>query len=160
MNISILKQTAILSLIAGLIFGVINFIPYVSFLSFTVLMLCLSVFIFVYLKKKGSICSLSYKDGLLYGAVSGFLSFIAFAVIYIPVSAVLGKLFPSYIQGSLKFFFTSFGSFLLLIFFVIMTAGISAMFNAFSGLAAAFVSELLGTKKDEQKSNVIDFKLK
>ena len=47
MNLIILKQLAILSAFAGVVFGLITIIPYVSFLSFMTLFLFLSLFPFL-----------------------------------------------------------------------------------------------------------------
>ena len=51
MNLLLLKQLSILSAFAGAILGLITVIPYVSMLSFLVLVLCLSAFILAYLKQ-------------------------------------------------------------------------------------------------------------
>ena len=96
----------------------------------------------------------------LVGAVIGFVSFIAFSIVYTPISMLLGWLIPSYTQGFLRFFMTSFGSFVVMILLMILMAGISALFNAFSGLITAYVYELItGIKKEANENNTIDFEI-
>ena len=98
MNILLLKQLAILSAFAGVILGLITVIPYVSAFSFFILIIFLSAFIIVYLKQNDLIGIISVREGCIFGAVIGFVSFIAFSVVYTPISMLLGWLIPSYTQ--------------------------------------------------------------
>jgi len=161
MNILLLKQLAILSAFAGIILGLITVIPYVSAFSFFVLILFLSAIILVYLKQNDLIGIISIREGCIFGAVIGFVSFIAFAVVYTPISMLLGYFIKSYTQGFLRFFLTNFGSFVVMIFLIIFMAGISALFNAFSGLVTAYIYELItGIKKEPNENTSIDFEIK
>ena len=138
MNLLLLKQLSILSAFAGAILGFITIIPYVSFISFMLLILCLSAFVLAYLKQNELIGIISVREGCIFGAVIGFVSFLAFAVVFTPISMLLGWLIPSYTQGFMRFFLGSFGSFIVMIFLIIFMGGISALFNAFSGLVTAY----------------------
>ena len=162
MNLLLLKQLAILSAFAGAVLGFITVIPYVSAISFFVLILCLSAFVLAYLKQNDLIGIISIKEGCIFGAIIGFVSFIAFALVFSPISMLLGWLVPSYTQGFLRFFVTGgFGSFVVMIFLIIFMAGISALFNAFAGLITAYVYELItGIKKDPNENTSIDFEIK
>ena len=112
MNLLLLKQLSILSAFAGAILGFITIIPYVSFISFMLLILCLSAFVLAYLKQNELIGIISVREGCIFGAVIGFVSFLAFAVVFTPISMLLGWLIPSYTQGFMRFFLGSFGSFI------------------------------------------------
>ncbi len=161
MNLIILKQLAILSVFAGIALGLITIIPYISFISFMILLLFLSAFIIVYLKQNDLIGIINIREGCIYGAVIGFVSFIAFSVVYTPVSMLLGWLIPSYTQGFLRFFLNSFGSLIVMFLLMILMAGISALFNGFTGLVTAWVYELItGEKKENNQNNSIDFEIK
>ena len=158
MNLLLLKQLAILSAFAGAILGFVTVIPYVSMISFLVLILFLSAFVLAYLKQNDLIGIISIREGCIFGAVIGFVSFMAFSVIYTPISMLLGWLIPAYTQGFLRFFMTSFGSFIVMILLMILMAGISALFNGFAGLVTAWVYELIsGIKKDADENNTVDF---
>lgn len=161
MNLLIFKQLAILSSFAGVILGLITIIPYISMFSFLILMLCLSAILITYLKQNDLIGIISIKEGCIFGAVIGFISFITFSVAYVPLSMLLGWLIPSYTQGFLRFFLTSFGSVIVMILLIILTAGISALFNGFAGIVTAWIYELIsGIKKDANQNNTIDFEIK
>ena len=158
MNLLILKQLSILSVFAGAILGLITVIPYVSMFSFLILILFLSAFILAYLKQNDLIGIISIREGCIFGAVIGFVSFLAFSIVYTPISMLLGWLIPSYSQGFLRFFMTSFGSFVVMILLMILMAGISALFNGFAGLVTAWVYELIsGISKDANENNTVDF---
>ena len=161
MNLLLLKQLSILSAFAGAILGFITIIPYVSFISFMLLILCLSAFVLAYLKQNELIGIISVREGCIFGAVIGFVSFLAFAVVFTPISMLLGWLIPSYTQGFMRFFLGSFGSFIVMIFLIIFMGGISALFNAFSGLVTAYVYELItGVKKENNQNSSVDIEIR
>ena len=161
MNLLLLKQLAILSAFAGAILGFITVIPYVSAFSFFVLILFLSAIILAYLKQNDLIGIISIREGCIFGAIIGFVSFIAFAIIYTPISMILGWLIPAYTQGFMRFFLSSFGSVVVMILLIIFMAGISALFNGFAGLVTAYVYELItGIKKEANENTSIDFEIK
>ena len=161
MNLLLLKQLSILSAFAGAILGFITIIPYVSFISFMLLILCLSAFVLAYLKQNELIGIISVREGCIFGAVIGFVSFLASAVVFTPISMLLGWLIPSYTQGFMRFFLGSFGSFIVMIFLIIFMGGISALFNAFSGLVTAYIYELItGIKKENNQNSSVDFEIR
>ena len=161
MNLLLLKQISILSAFAGAMLGLITVVPYLSFLSFMILILCLSAFVLAYLKQNELIGIISVREGCIFGAIIGFVSFITFSVVYAPISMLLGWLFPTYTQGFLRFFLTSFGSVIVMILLMILMAGISALFNGFAGLVTAYVYEMItGIKKENNQNSSIDFEIK
>ncbi len=161
MNLLLLKQITLISIFTGAILGFITIVPYLSFLSFMVLILFLSALVIVYLKRNDLIGIISVREGCIFGALIGFVSFIGFSIVYTPLSMLMGWLFPSYTQGFLRFFLTSFGSFVVMVLLMILMAGISALFNAFSGLVTAYVYELVtGVKKENNQNSSVDFEIK
>ena len=161
MNLLLLKQLSILSAFAGVILGLVTIVPYLSLFSFLILVSCLSAFVLVYLKQNEFIGLISIREGCIFGAVIGFVSFIAFSIVYAPISMLLGWLIPAYTQGFLRFFMTSFGSVVVMILLMILMAGISAMFNGFTGLVTVYVYELItGIKKNPDENTSVDFEIK
>ena len=161
MNLLLLKQISLISIFAGAVLGFVTVVPYLSLLSFLLLIVCLSAFVIVYLKQNDLIGIISVREGCIFGALIGFVSFLAFSVVYTPISMLLGWLFPSYTQGFLRFFLTSFGSFIVMVLLMILMAGISALFNAFSGLVTAYVYELVtGIKKENNQNSSVDFEIR
>ena len=161
MNLLLLKQISLISIFAGAVLGFVTVVPYLSLLSFLLLIVCLSAFVIVYLKQNDLIGIISVREGCIFGALIGFVSFLAFSVVYTPISMLLGWLFPSYTQGFLRFFLTSFGSFIVMVLLMILMAGISALFNGFTGLVTAYVYELItGIKKENNQNSSVDFEIR
>lgn len=168
-NVLLLKQIAILSAIAGGALAVVSIIPYINVFSFTILMIFLSGGVLYYMKKNNMIGIFDLREGSIFGAVVGFVSFIAFSVVFIPLDIVLSLLtkgfhallnFIPVHTSFLLYFFNNFGGFIVLIMLIIFVGLLSALMNAFTGLVTAYVYEALsGIKKDENNEN-IDIEIK
>ena len=89
MNILLLKQLSILSLFVGARFGLLTVIPYISLFTFLLLILCLSAFVLVYMKQNDLIGLISVREGCIFGSVIGFVSFIAFSIELVILSAYI-----------------------------------------------------------------------
>jgi hypothetical protein len=154
----LLKQLSILSLIAGAGLGVIATIPFLFWVCILLAMFWISAFIIVYLKKNDLIGIINVREGSIFGALIGFVAFIAFSVAFIPVSSIIGLIFKSYSLDVLSFFMKDFGSFVVLILLIISTAALAGLFNGFTGLCTAYAYELItGIKKENNENNSVDF---
>ena len=158
-NELLLKQVAILSAIAGGALGVLTIFPYINIFSVSILVICLAAGILVYMKRENLIGIFDMKEGAILGGVIGFVSFIAAAVVYIPIDIILGLIPIFKAHFIMRFFFNSFGSIIVLIMLIFFIALLSALMNAFAGLATSYVYELLtGLKKESNDS--VDFEIK
>lgn len=163
MNQLLLKQTAILSVILGGIFGVLTLIPFINGIAFLILILCISAVIIVYMKKNDLIGIINVKEGAVLGAVIGFVSFVSFSIVFVPLIAIVAFL------GNALFHVTYYtygittllrvSGFFVLIMLVVFLGLLSALMNAFAGLATAYVYELLSGVKKEENEN-IDIEIK
>ena len=168
-NILLLKQIAILSAIAGGAIAVVSIIPYINVFSFTILMLFLSGGVLYYMKRNNMSGIFDLREGSIFGAVVGFVSFIAFSVVFVPLDIILSLLtkgfhallsFIPVHTSFLLYFFNNFGGFIVLIMLIIFVGLLSALMNAFTGLVTAYVYEALsGIKKEENNEN-IDIEIK
>ena len=158
MNLLLLKQLSILGLIAGAFVGLVATIPFLFWICILVVMFWVSAFILVYLKQNNYIGIINVREGSIFGAVIGFVAFIAFSIVFIPTSSLLGLIFKTYSLDVLRFFMNDFGSFIVLILLVVSTAGLAALFNGFTGLITAYLYELVtGVKKENNENNSVDF---
>lgn len=168
-NILLLKQIAILSALAGGALAVVSIIPYINVFSFTILMVFLSAGVLYYMKKNNKIGIFDLREGSIFGAVVGFVSFIAFSIVFVPLDIILSLLskgfhailnFMPVHSSFLLYFFNNFGGFIVLIMLIIFVALLSALMNAFTGMITAYVYEAIsGIKKDENNEN-IDIEIK
>ena len=159
MNLLLIKQISVLSALAGAAAGIVCIIPFINGIIFLAMFLGLAAFVLVFMKQKNMIGILDYKESAIYGAISGFVSFIAFSIVFIPINSLLGLIFKSVHFGFLKWFFTSFMSFIVLIMLVIFVAILAALMNAFAGVVTAYVYEILSGFKKQENEN-IDFEIR
>lgn len=154
MNLTLLKQVLILSVILGAILGVLTLIPFVGNIAFFVLMCLASALIIILMVKCDLLEVLSVKEGVTLGAVIGFISFIAFAIIYLPVVALLGKVFKLYSLYGISLIM-SVGSLGVIVMLTIFTAVLSAVINAFTAFLTFYGIDLYNNLKrnDEKKQN-------
>ena len=158
MNPIIVKQTAILSAILGGIIGILTLIPFVRNFSFMLLILCISAVIIIYMKRNDLIGIIDVKEGAILGAIIGFVSFIAFSIVFVPLVALVGLIFKGYYTFGITYMLRISG-FFVLVMLIIFLGILSALMNAFSGLVTAYVYEVLSGIKKEENEN-IDFEIK
>lgn len=68
-----------------------------------ILILCISAVIIVYMKKTDQIGIIDVKEGALLGAIIGFVSFIAFSIVFVPLVSIIGLIFKSYYTFGILF---------------------------------------------------------
>ena len=144
---NILKTSIFLSAILGLGAGVlflINFLLLKFFIVFVIFVLT-GAGIIIYLKKNALAGLLTVQDGALIGAVSGFVSLISAAIVFMPINSII-EIFTSHFKQTLSFtdFSYTFIMSIIMIFFVALV--ISAPFNAISAMVAAYIYEKIEDK--------------
>ena len=152
---NILKTSVILSAIAGLAAGFLLLIPFLTPLILLLLFNIIGAGIVIYLKKNTLVGILSIQDGALIGAVTGFISLIAASVVYLPLLFIIDLLF-----GTHPYKFALNNSFTMIsynLFFAVMlvffTGLLSAIFNAFTAMVAAYIYEKMENKPFEFHTN-------
>lgn len=90
----LLKQMGMLSSVLGLVLGVITIIPFICNFSFFALIVLSAPIILVYMKKLDMIGILDIRQGAMYGAIIGFISFVAFSVSF----CAAGNYYRVYLQ--------------------------------------------------------------
>ena len=124
-----------LGAIAGVIFGILLLIPFLSPLIFFLMFILSGAGVIIALKRYKAVGILSIYDGCSIGAMAGFVSLLATSVVYIPIASLFRGF--SHLKGY---------EVMAVIMVVISTAILSALFNAFSGLVTAYVYERLETQ--------------
>ena len=148
----LLKQMGMLSSVLGLVLGVITIIPFICNFSFFALIVLSAPIILVYMKKLDMIGILDIRQGAMYGASIGFISFVAFSVSFVPLATIIGFIYKgSYYLGVSLLFRTGFFVLIMMVFFVALLA---ALMNAFSGLVTIYVYNQLEQKPEESKTDI------
>lgn len=132
-DLILVKQISILSAFFGAIAGILTVIPYIGGISFTFELCFVAPLVIWLLLKYKCIVKDSINDGIIIGAISGFVSFLAFCALYVPISVILVKFFSYSASYGTAFIFKYSNLFLLTVVSVFM-AVLSATINAFTGL--------------------------
>ena len=85
---------------------------------------------------------LSTKDSIIIGAISGFVSYLGFSIIYVPISVILMKFFhiaANYGVGLML----EHASFFILVVISLFMGVLSATVNAFTGFLTFYVMDFL-----------------
>ncbi len=147
MNILFVKQISILSLIFGALLGLITLIPYIGIISFLVCVFASGSLIIYYMQQVEILGEFDTKAWTIYGAISGFCSFIGFCISFIPLAALIGLFVkPSYFS-SISIMFRD--GFILTIIMSIFIATIVALMNGFGAMTTSYILELLKTVKNK-----------
>ncbi|MBP3924303.1 hypothetical protein J6E39_03580 [bacterium] len=150
MNKLSIKQLSTLSAILGVLLGVLTLIPFVGQLAFIILMCFAAVIVIWFMLKVELIEIKTNKQSIVAGAIVGFISFIAFCVMYLPLVYVLSRVFNLYSWYGVSVFL-SVGSFGIIILLVLFMALLSAVINAFTGFLTYYGLEFLKNIDNENK---------
>lgn len=138
MNIFVIKNLIIYSLILGAAFGLLAVIPFLGILILFSLMLLTSPIVMLYLIMAGKYDVTDVKDSIIAGAITGFSSNITFAGVYCIVVVIL-YLITGYNQN---FFLTAtiiHSPIWLLVVCIIFVGVVTATTNAFSGFLTYYI---------------------
>src|SRR5574344_413957 len=148
----LLKRMSILSGILGLGLGILTIIPFICNFSFFALMILAAPIILIYMKKLELLGILDTKQGAMYGAIIGFVSFIGFSISFVRLATIIGFIYKgSFYLGVSLLFRTGFFVLIMMIFFV---AILSALMNAFSGLVTTYVYSQISQKPIEEQTDI------
>ncbi len=152
MNKLLLKQVSILSIIAGIILAFLTLIPFIGQFAFIILMAFVAAFIITFMVKIDLLEILSIRESVVLGALIGFISFLAFAIVYLPIVAILGRFFSLYYLYGISMLLNV-GSFGVIFMLTIFVAILSATINAFSAFITFYVLEFLKTLDKNDNNN-------
>ncbi|MBP3820064.1 hypothetical protein J6G99_00265 [bacterium] len=142
MNKFILKNLIIYSLILGLIIGIISIIPYIgTFGMFALLFLSAPCVIF-YLILDGKLDLNTVKDGIIYGAITGFFANITFSFAYAIITSIIYFIF-NYTSNFILTTMTIQSPVWLLITFVMFIGVLTATTNAFTGFVTYYILDFI-----------------
>lgn len=151
MNLLLLKQISVLSLILGAILGLITVIPYLGIISFLACVFLSGSGVLFYMQKLELIGELDTKSWAVYGSISGFISFIGFSIAFVPLATIIGLIAKtSYYLGISVMFKMGFFILLLMIVFV---AIIAALMNGFGAMTTSYVMNLYNSQIANNQEN-------
>ena len=148
----LLKQMTILSVVVGLILGVFTVIPFIGQLAFFTLIVLTTPIVLVYMKKMEMVGILDIKQGAVYGAIIGFVSFLAFSLSFMPLAAII-----SFISKGAHYLWVGLlvkEGFFILVMLVFFVSVLAALMNAFSGLVTMYIYNQIEPKPIESQTDI------
>ena len=132
-NYVLLRQISVLSIFFGALLGAITLIPYVG--------------IVIWILVKYNCLSLSsIKDSVIVGALAGFVSYMGFSIIYVPISVILMKFFHIAANYGVGLMLEN-ANFFILVVISLFLGVLSATVNAFTGFLTFYVIDLVNSMR-------------
>ncbi len=156
MNITLLKQVSLLSVMIGMVVGLVSIIPVVGSLVFVLYFMLFSASLIIYLKKNNILGEISIKEGAIFGAITGITSMIGLYCSYVPIALIISLLNNNYINPVatlVKYGFTSPLYLFTLLFLLLLAALLCGLMNSFGGGVTVYIYEVLANmqKEDNEK---------
>ena len=141
MNISLFKLISILSCFLGAVGGFLALLPYIDGFVFIILMCFASVIVMTFLIKTNILRLETVNESFAIGGIIGFLSYLAFSIIYIPLVIISIRVFNYAANYSIAIF-AGHANLFIIIMLTVFVALVSAIINAGSGFAVYYFTEL------------------
>lgn len=151
MDKSLLKLVMLVSAFVGGVCGVLTILPYVGQIAFWILLCLASVIVMTFLMRAKVLELFTVQESVTLGAIIGFVSFMVFCIVYVPVVIILMKFFNYYSNYGVSVILSS-ASFGVILILSLFMGVLSATVNAFTGFLTYYVKEFLNTlDKNEEK---------
>lgn len=141
-DLTLLRQISILSVFFGVILGFVTLIPFIGTFSLTFLICFIAPLVIWILIKYGCMSLNSIKDSIITGALAGFISYLGFSLIFIPVTVLLYKFFGISSNQGIAVTLNNASFFILAVLSVFMGV-LSATVNAFTGFLTFYVLDFM-----------------
>lgn len=150
MNIDfiLLKRISILSAFFGAILGFVTLIPFIGTFSLVFLFCFIAPLVVWILIKYNCLSLSSIKDSVIVGAIAGFVSYLGFSIIYIPISVILMKFFHLSANYGIGLTLMNANFFILVVLSLFLSI-LSATVNAFTGFLTFYIIELISGNNDK-----------
>ena len=145
-NYILLRQISVLSIFFGGLLGAVTLIPYIGTVSFIFLICFISPIVIWILVKYNCLSLSSIKDSVIVGALAGFIAYLGFSVIYVPISVGLMKFFNIAANYGVGLMLKN-ANFFILVVISLFLGVLSATVNAFTGFLTFYVIDLLNSMR-------------
>lgn len=142
MNKILVKQIIILSLILGMILGVLAPIPYVGMVMLILILLFVAPAVMVYMIMDGKFNLTSIVDSIAVGALAGFCANLTFSSVFTLITWILAVGFNFTPNMFLSAMITN-SPIWLLITFIIFVGVLCATTNAFTGVLTHYIIDFI-----------------
>ena len=141
MNVSLLKLISMLSGFIGIICGLLALLPFIDGFILFILMCLPAIIVITTLMKINLLKIESVSESITIGAITGFVSFMAFALVYMPIVIILMRTMKYYTNEGVALTLVHANLFILIVLSVFI-AILSATINAFCGFLVYYITEI------------------
>ena len=150
MNISLLKVITTLSCFIGIICGFVALLPYLNGLAFFAL-ICLTAILIITILMKLNVLKLeSISESLTIGGIIGFISYIAFSIVYVPIAILLIRVFKYSSNYGVSLLLGHSNIFVIIMISIFMAA-FSATVNGIASLCIYYFNKFLENLNNPQQ---------
>lgn len=150
MDLILLRQISVLSILFGGILGVLTLVPYLGTITFIFLICFIAPLVIWLLIENKCLIMEKAQDSIIVGAISGFVSFMSFSIFFVPISIVLIRFFGLASNYGVGLMLANANFFLLAVIAVFLGV-VGATVNAFTGFLTYYVIELINNSKNASK---------
>ena len=152
MNKSIIKIILLLSIFLGIVSGLLTIVPYLGEIVFWLLITIAAPVVIMFLTRVNLLEITSVRQSAVIGALIGFISFLSFSAVYIPIVVILDKFFNYSSNPGVSMFLTN-ATVILIIMLAVFMGVLSATVNSFSGFVTYYLVEFNKSLKSKQNEN-------
>ena len=138
---SLLKVILLMSTLLGLVIGLLSPMPYIGGLAFFILLCFSAPIVLGMLLNIGVLKIDNISESAVLGGIVGFVSYLAFSVVYMPIVLILYKTFNYYVNYGVTLALTNANLFVIVTVSIFMGI-LSASINAFSGFLTYYLAEV------------------
>lgn len=154
MDKTLLKLIILIGAFLGVVFGVLTAIPYLGEIAFWLLLCFAAVIEMIFLMRVKLLELLTVAESAVIGGIIGFVSFMVFCIVYVPIVVILYKIFNYSANPGVSLMLGTANFFIIFVLSVFMSV-LSATINSFMGFLTFYVKEFIKTLDDnEQKRNI------
>ena len=130
-----------MSTLLGLVIGLLSPMPYIGGLAFFILLCFSAPIVLGMLLNIGVLKIDNISESAVLGGIVGFVSYLAFSVVYMPIVLILYKTFNYYVNYGVTLALTNANLFVIVTVSIFMGI-LSASINAFSGFLTYYLAEV------------------
>ena len=149
MNISLIKLITLISIFIGVVCGFLTLIPFIGGWVFFILICFAAVIEMSFLLKNKLLQLDSTPESAIIGSIIGFLSFIGFSIIYMPLVVILLKVFKYYVNYGVALALNN-SSLWIIILVTLFMGVLSATINAFTGFLTYYIAGFIENIKNKE----------
>ena len=159
MNKSVLKIITLLSIFLGIVSGLLTIVPYAGEIIFWLLITVAAPVVIIFMTRAGLLEINTVRQSAVLGGIIGFVSFLAFSAVYIPIVIILAKFFNYSANPGVSMFLSN-ATLGLIIMLAIFMGVLSATVNSFSGFVTYYLIEFNKSAKTSENDDYRQFDIR